>query len=181
MQAKVLRTDHRKAEERYRQYRQLVYEATMEQFPGVVAREVTLLDCLTADGWKKLNLPDGRRSRAAWDWTKELPFYRNKPNRFEISLCSGSTLCALCYGQTSRHGTRVRMNLIEAIPVRPNPLGYRALTVLSFAAAAFADVVGATEVWVLDPYPQLERLYGSEGFGPREIYHGKRVGQRRIL
>ena len=181
MQSKLIRDDHRKAEERYHQYRQLVYETTMEQFPGVVAREITLLDCHTADGWESLDCPGGRAARGGWEWVKELPFYRRRPNRFEISLHAGGTLCALCYGKTSQHGTRVRMNLIESIPIRPNPLGHRALTVLSFAAAAFADITGATEVWVLDPAPQLEGLYQSAGFGPRETYHGKRAGQRRVL
>jgi len=73
------------------------------------------------------------------------------------------------------------MNLIEAIPLRPTPLGNRALPVLSFAAAAFAYYIGASEVWVLDPDPRIEALYQREGFGAREPYHGSRIGQRRIL
>ncbi|MBB3063283.1 hypothetical protein [Microbulbifer rhizosphaerae] len=73
------------------------------------------------------------------------------------------------------------MNLIESIPVRPTPLGMSALPILSYAAAVFADIIGADELWVLDPDPYLEKLYMNEGFSSRTIYHGKRVGQRRIL
>jgi hypothetical protein len=45
---------------------------------------------------------------------------------------------------------------------------------LSFAAAVFAVIVGADELWVLDPDPYLEALYMDEGFSARTIYHGKK-------
>ncbi len=73
------------------------------------------------------------------------------------------------------------MNLVESTPVKPNPLGIRALPVLAFAAAAYGKIVGADEVWLIDPYANLEDYYQSSGFGPREVYHGKRIGQRKII
>jgi L-rhamnose isomerase len=73
------------------------------------------------------------------------------------------------------------MNLIESIPVRPAPLGMRALPIISYAASVFSDIIGADELWLLDPDPSLESFYMKEGFSSRTIYHGKRVGQRRIL
>ena len=175
------RQDHRQAEEKYQLYREIVFEEVQKQFPGVIATGITLKDCIEADKWKMFSIENARQNRGAWDWQKEYPYYQNRPNRFEITLRSGNVLCALCYGQTSRHGSRVRMNLIESIPIKPSPLGRRALPVLAFAAATFAEIIGATELWVLDPDPNIENLYMKEGFDSREIYHGKRVGQRRLL
>ena len=178
---KVLNKQHQEAETRYDMYRKIVFEEVSKQFPGVVAKSINKADCIAADNWKDLPENIGRSTRGSWKWEKEFPYYRNRPNRFEISLWSGNVLCALCYGQTSRHGKNVRMNLIESIPIKPSPLGRRALPVLSFAAATFAEIIGATELWVIDPVEVLEDLYKSEGFGNRETYHGRRVGQRRIL
>ncbi|WP_097458697.1 hypothetical protein [Mangrovitalea sediminis] len=173
--------EHLKTEDRYQSYRDIAYEVTVEEFPGIEAKPLNYVDALTADRWKDLPPGSGRPTRASWQWTKEYPFYRNRPNRFEITFWKEGVLGAICYGQLSRNGTRMRMNLIESTPVRPTPLGRKALPILSFAAAAFADIVGATELWVLDPDPRLEGIYRGQGFGDREIYHGRRVGQRRIL
>jgi len=175
------RSDHLEAEEKYKAYRELVYENTMLEFPGVIVKEIEFADCVIADAWKNLASFSNRPYSATWEWTKEYPFYRNRPNRFEISLWSEGVLCALCYGQISKNGSNVRMNLIESIPLRPSPLGRKALPVLAFSAASFADVVGATELWVLDPDPNLERTYMNEGFGHIERYHGRRVGQKKVL
>jgi hypothetical protein len=181
MKGKIKRKDHMQAEEKYRILREISYESTMEEFPGIKVKGITYDDALTADSWKLSNEGNQRVSRGSWIWTKEYPFYKNQPNRFEVSLWKSGILCALCYGQLSKHGTRVRMNLIESTPVRPSPLGMQALPILSVAAATFANIAGASELWVLDPDPKIESLYKAQGFGGVEIYHGRRVGQRRIL
>lgn len=175
------RADHIRAEDKYKLIREVTYEAVMESFPDILAKEIDLKTTLTADLWKTIDETSARKNRATWDWAREYPYYQKRPNRFEISLWKGGVLCALCYGQTSKFGSKVRMNLIESTPVRPNPMGMRALPVLSFSAAVFADIVGADELWVLDPDPRLEGVYMKEGFSSRAIYHGKRVGQRRVL
>lgn len=172
---------HQKAEEKYSVYRKIVYEAVIEEFPAIEAREISFADALAADMWKSLPTLNNRLERGSWGWTKEYPIYKNKPKRFEIAISSNSVLGALCFGQLSKHGTKVRLNLIESAPVRPSPLGMRALPIISFAAATFAEIVGANEVWVIDPFTSLETFYKQEGFGPREIYHGRRIGQRRVL
>ena len=175
------RLDHLDAENKYEIFREVTYETVMEQFPEITARGITLKHAFTADSWKNIDPHSTRKARAGWNWAQEFPYYQNRPNRFEISLSRGGVLGALCYGQTSKQGTRVRMNLIESTPLRPTPLGMRALPILSYAAAVFADIIGADELWVLDPDPSLEKLYMNEGFSSRTIYHGKRVGQRRVL
>lgn len=175
------RHDHITAEQRYRVIRQMVYETTEERFAGISAKEISLTDTILADRWKYLPDQAAREYTSGWDWNKVFPAYRNQPNRFDISLWRGNTLGALCYGKTSKAGTRVRLDLIESTPERPTPLGRAALPVLSFAASTFARLVGASEVWILEPLPELEGLYMKSGFGPRVSYGSKRVGQRRLL
>lgn len=175
------RHDHSLTENKYKLFRNTTYEIVMEEFPGITARGINLRTAYLADSWSEISDPNARRNRGKWEWAKEFPYYQNRPNRFEISLWKGNELGALCYGVTSVRGTRVRMNLIESTPIRPSPLGMKALPALSFSAIAFANLVGAEELWVLDPDPYLERYYEKAGFSSMTTYHGKRVGQRRVL
>jgi hypothetical protein len=176
------RKDHIATEEKYTPLRELAYSATMDEFPDIQIQGISFYDAVEADRWKTLPIDNAHRNtRSTWGWAEEYPFYQKRPNRFEITLRRGGVLCALSYGQLSRKGSKLRLNLIESTPIRPTPLGMAALPVLSFAAAIFADITGAEELWVLDPDPGLESIYNNEGFGAREIYHGRRVGQRRIL
>jgi hypothetical protein len=174
------RLDHLQAEQKYQLFREGAYEVARQEFPDIVVRGITFQDAATADSWKMLDAASARLARGTWDWTKEYSCYQKRPNRFEVSLSRGG-LAALCYGQLSKHGTRVRLNLIEATPARPFPLDTQTLPVISIVAAAFADIVGAHELWVIDPAPGIESLYRQQGFGAIEHYHGRRVGQRRIL
>ncbi len=175
------RFDHQETEQKFLTLRKLTYSATMDEFPDIEVKGISYTDAVEADRWKNFPKQGNRPQRGDWEWTKEFPYYQNRPNRFEISLRKGGVLCALSYGQLSKKGTRMRMNLIESTPIRPTPLGIRALPVLAYAAAIFADISGADELWVIDPDPDLETIYKDEGFSSREIYHGRRVGQRRIL
>lgn len=179
MERKPMSSSHLQTESRYRQFRDIIYRRTMQAYPGVIARGISLRDCVTADKWVDLPHDENHRPhRATWDWTPFFSKYQNIPNRFEISLWAGSTLCALSYGQTSRAGTKVRLNLLGSIPVKPNPLGQRSLPIIVSAAVIFSELVGADEIWVIDPNPDLESYYKETGFGERETYHQNRVGQK---
>ena len=175
------RHDHAKTEDKYRKYREIAFDVTMEEFSEIQVSGITYPDALEADRWKDIPRSNGRSHRAMWEWAEEYTYYQNRPKRFEVTLKRGGVLCGICYGGLSKHGKNMRMNLIESTPIRPTPLGLKALPIISFAAAAFADIVGAKELWVMDPKPALENEYMKQGFGEREYYHGRRVGQRRIL
>lgn len=175
------RSDHLAEEEKYSAIREITYSETMKEFPDIQVKGLSFVDALEADRWKEITSYKNRIERSSWAWAKEFPHYQRRPNRFEVTLSRGGILCALCYGQLSKKGSTMRMNLIESTPVRPTPMGMKALPVLSFAAAIFSDITGADELWVLDPASSLESVYNREGFGNREIYHGSRFGQRRIL
>lgn len=173
--------EHLQAENKYKDLRKIAYEVAMDEFSEIEISGISYLDALEADRWKKIQNEGNRLQRASWSWAKEYPFYQKRPNRFEVSVKKDGILGGICFGQLSRNGTNMRMNIIESTPIRPTPLGMRALPIISYTAAIFAKVVGADEVWVIDPLPSLENVYQSEGFGPREYYHGTRVGQRRVL
>ncbi|MBI3896771.1 MAG: hypothetical protein HY308_00575 [Gammaproteobacteria bacterium] len=177
---KLHRLDHQQTEDRYLRVRELVYERIMKKW-SVTAAGISFHDCVTADKWKALTGPNVRETRASWWWAEQFSVYQNQPNRFEITLSNCGQLGALCYGRTSRAGRNTRLDLIEAIPLKPSPLNTRAVPIIVQAGVMFADLVGASEIWIIDPDPKLEGLYSQEQFGGREPYHKGRIGQRRIL
>lgn len=176
---------HKIVEDKYAKYRQAVYYALMQSFPTIDASEITYNYCIDADKWKDLPR-EGAKKVADWSWREEYARYRNKPNRFELALSANGVLGALCYGQTSVTNSKTRLDLIESIPVKPTPLGQKALPIIVRAGAMFAELVGATELWVIDPDPDIEGLYQKAGFSERRVYHeenGKppRIGQEMKL
>lgn len=175
------RLDHLSAERRYAAIREVVYQRTTEQFTNISAQAITPSTAMLADAWKQAEGPQDRPFQSNWSWQRGFMRYQREPNRFEISLWRGGALGALCLGMTSRAGSRVRLDLIGSSPARPQILGMTALPVLTYASSVFAALVGATEVWILDPYPELEGYYQSVGFSSRLPYHQGRIGQRRIL
>lgn len=172
------RQDHASTEQKYKLIREIVFEEIEKEFP-IQARPITLNECYKANRWETLTDADAREKRGGWDWAELYRSYKNKPNRFEMALLSGGNLGALAYGQTSRAGSKVRLDFIESTPVRPSPLGRRALPILSLAATMFANITGAEEIWVIEPIPNLEDYYKSVGFGPRKTYHQGVIGQMR--
>lgn len=170
------------AQNLYGQFRDAVYDQVAERFPGIVAKSISLADARRADMWKEVDQPNQRFFRAQWEWSRTFEVYQRRPNRFEISLWRAGILGGLCYGKTSRAGSRVRLDLIESSPIRPSPLGGPFLPILAYAATSYAEIVGASEIWVMDPLTELEGVYGRVGFSGRMRYgQGSRIGQRRIL
>ncbi|KEQ17143.1 hypothetical protein GZ78_14865 [Endozoicomonas numazuensis] len=156
-----------------------MWSITQETWPHATIKGISRSTALLADSWKTLQGEGYRRSRAIWDWEPEFKSYQTKPKRFEMSIWSGSELCGLTYGSLSKNGSKVRMNLIEATPVRPSPLGEAVFPILSFGATVYADLVGADEIWLLDPVSGAIDYYKNQGYMAPERYCGKRIGMKK--
>lgn len=164
----------------YQALREAVWSITQESWPHAEIRGIDNRTVKLADSWKDMRGDHLRSSRAAWDWEPEYKAYKNKPKRYEMSVWVDDQLCGLCYGFASQHGSKVRMNLIEPTPVRPSPLGEAVFPILSFGATIYANLIEADEVWILDPVQGAVDYYKSQGFSSPEIYHGKRVGMKKL-
>ncbi|MGI9280771.1 MAG: hypothetical protein ACR2PX_14275 [Endozoicomonas sp.] len=163
----------------YQRIREDVWSITEESWPNATVKGISLRTAEIADSWKTLQGEGYRRSRGIWDWKKSFTGYQKKPKRFEMSIWAGDELCGLTYGSVSRNGSKICMNLIEATPVKPSPLGEGVFPILSFGATAYADLLGADEIWLLDPVLGAIDYYKSQGYMAPEQYGNKRIGMKK--
>jgi len=167
----------------YQDVRDALFEFVEEQYPGVQAREITLRDAQTADQWP-FEWQKSTRT-ASWQWTKMYSAYRSNSGikRFDLALHQGGRLLALCYGVPSRNKLTLKLHALERAP-GGNPLSGRVVSMIFFAASAYARLLGARELWLCNPVSDAHvRLYQKSGFEPIASRPGMPVKHlvRRII
>ena len=89
---KTQRDDHARTEEKYKKFRELVYETMLIKHPAIISKKINYRDCIAADKWEDLTSKEYRVHRGTWLLALEYKKYQNKQNRFEISLWADEVL-----------------------------------------------------------------------------------------
>jgi hypothetical protein len=164
---------------RYKELRDVVYEFTENEFkvPGLKLSEITLQDAINADLWsEKWN--DSERI-TTWEWRNMYNEYQSNSGlkRFDLAFKVHGQICALCYGIPTRTKMVLKIHALERKPDN-NPLQGKALTMILFAADAYANLLGAKELWICNPMnPTLVSKYQGVGFQP----HNNKLGRTSHL
>jgi len=163
----------------YKELRDVVYEFTENEFkfPGLKLTEITLQDAISADRWTE-EWKDSKRV-ACWEWRGMYNEYQSNSGlkRFDLAFKVNGKLCALCYGVPTRTKMVLKIHALERKPEN-NPLQGKILTMILFAADAYANLIGAKELWICNPMnPVLVRKYEGVGFQP----HNNKKGQTSHL
>ena len=150
----------RAAEERYRQRRHRAFaeaelrllDARVAQPDELVLSDIPLLGLIvTTSTWAS----DPRR-RVGWDWRQlHLQYQRNYPDRFELAVVSGNQLCAFALGRPSESRGHCCLDYIEGSPDPAHPLKGRVLPVVFTALERLSAAIGATEMRIMEPLPEL--------------------------
>lgn len=112
------------AESRYTSIRRAVLAEVNREFArsGKERLNAKLIDQLALNESKRWDLSACRR--VDWDW---LDGYRafsfRYPKRFEMALWSSSELVSLSLGRPTFHGSKLRLDFIEANPEKPTNAG----------------------------------------------------------
>jgi len=165
----------------YEEFRQIAYDMTKETLGlSVQINGIDLPTARKADEWKLLQGDNLREKRSTWSWEQVYLRSKNLPDRFEISVWSGSQLCAITYGRPSQHRTKLKLMLVEASPVKPSPLTTKAFAIISTCAMFYAKLIDADEVYIIDPINDaVASYYMKFGFSEPLPYQGKRTYMRR--
>jgi hypothetical protein len=138
-------------------------EAEYRQF-SVRLREIRYDDAVEADRWSALW--DDAAKVPIWTWTRMYRDYHGNSGikRFDAALDVNGKLCALCYGVPSRRKLILKLHAIARLPEN-NPLEGKVLTIMLFAADAYARLLDAEELWICNPMnDRLVSLYEGAGY-----------------
>ena len=160
-----MQPSHKSAEEKYTNIRKLAYELTLEELPyqdrAVIGiTDINNIALATSNAWAFSN-----ERRVHWDWTFGVKTYRRRyPNRFELAIWYGNTLCGLALGRPSYNVTKVRLDFIERVPGANNPLTGRVTPISTTAFEVYARLVDASEVRIMFPEASVIEYYSSLGY-----------------
>ena len=145
----------------YSELRQLLYKTVNQKYLQFRATPISYSDCLIADSWS--NIQPQRRSD--WHWKAEYHGYRRAFKRFDIAFKQNQKLVSLSYGIPTAHSTGLKVNLIEATPFTKDKLAVRGFELISYAAQAYAAMLGADEIRIMQPTsPRVCSYYCSMGY-----------------
>ncbi len=144
----------------------VTHEFTEEEFIdySIKLRGIQYRDVLEADKWS------GRWSDTdkipIWNWERMYHDYHSHAGvkRFDVALSAGGVLSALCYGAPSRKKLTLKLHAISRRPY-DNPLQGKILTIILFAADAYARLLGCEELWICNPMNEkLVDVYQKYGY-----------------
>lgn len=145
----------------YTELRKILYQKASQQFGSFYATPISHVDCITADAWAK----EEPRGRNDWFWSAEYPTYQKIFKRFDIAYKQNNRLVSLSYGVPTAHKTGLKINLIESTPFKEDKLGVKGFELISYAAQAYAAMLGANEIRIMKPTSEKARShYGSFGY-----------------
>ena len=162
---KPVRPSRTAAETRYRDIRLAALRRTEEIVATLLAPVPVALTGIgqsALDAFQEQWVEHPRR-RHAWPWSEMVrDGRRNAPDRFEVAVWSGQTLCGLAIGPTRPAFCRV--DDLEGAPVADHPLKGHVFAVVSGAVVAYAKALGKSEVRLDNPLKAVVPLYENYGF-----------------
>lgn len=94
-----------------------------------------------------------------FNWEADYSIYRKRyPKRFELAIWYQNRLESLALGRPSYKGTRVRLELVERVAVNSMLKG-RAFAITELSLIAYAELLGAEEVRIMQPINKSVRDY----------------------
>lgn len=154
------------AKSHYRELRRVAHDFTEEEYScyTIKLREISYSDAVEADKWS--DYWDDSQKIPSWDWVRMYHDYQSNSGvkRFDAALMMNGVLCAMCYGVPSAGKLTLKLHAISRKP-NNNPLEGKVLTIMLFAADAYARILGCTELWICNPMNErLVDVYEKSGY-----------------
>jgi hypothetical protein len=156
---------HLNAETRYREYRAEVFKHVKQALTYSDAHYISLKDIDTpaliqARLWEQI--PE---RKVDFNWENDYQIYRKRyPKRFELAIWHQNRLESLALGRPSYNGSRVRLELVERLATNSQLKG-RAFLITELCLIAYANLIGADEIRVMEPINEsVKNYYVSRGY-----------------
>jgi len=150
------------AEARYREMRRLAFQRAQEELAGAgIGVDLRQIDAAALEAFRAWP-----PRRVAWPWPDLAADWRKgHPDRFELAVWSGGTLCALAMGRPSPKAAHMSLHYLEASPERGRPLRRQVALVVFTALDIYATAPGKHELRLVDPLPAVIPFYCSPKMG----------------
>lgn len=147
----------------YNKLRERMYQVVKADWPGFQISSINLNNVRQADSWASSDF----KERKVWSWLDAYNVYRSKSNfkRFDVSVTCGGETIGLSYGLPTRHKTKLKVDIIEATPIKEHKRGIQVFEIISECAQIYATLLGADEVRIMNPLnARLTAYYCSHGY-----------------
>ncbi|ENK6301882.1 hypothetical protein ACSHDQ_003434 [Edwardsiella ictaluri] len=122
--------------------------------------------------WKAEWMGRSRRHKHGgdWDWERIVKKSLKRFKKFDLAIWGDGVLCGLTIGLVTRGRKNVRLNYLQACPVK-HPLETLIASIAVSVAIAVAQRVGAEHVAMCNPVnDKVEEHYRKLGFERKSIY-----------
>ena len=146
--------------DKYESIRDVAREVAQDQLPSILRNsngESILKDSISLNGLNVDCLKELRKwessglRRVAWNWDHVLKKYKPHPKRFELSIWHNQLfLCGATIGKPTYSGGKLRLDFIEASPIK-SPLSGLIIDIILIAGTAYAKAIGATQLRIMHP------------------------------
>jgi len=160
-----MQATHLSAERKYKEYRAEVFKYVKEALSYSDSDDIHLKDIdfsalCQARLWEKI--PE---RKVDFKWETDCQIYRKRhPDRFEIAIWHQNRLESLALGRPSFNGTRLRLELVERLAGNSILKG-RAFQITELALIAYANLIGAEEIRIMQPINEsVKNYYVGRGY-----------------
>ncbi len=150
---------HLNAEEKYEAYRDEVRKYVKNALPYSESKNINLsgINIKALQQSRLWALIPERKVDFNWENDHRI-FMKRYPKRFELAVWYQNKLESLALGRPSYNGSRVRLELIERVAVNSMLKG-KAFAITELALIAYANLLGADEVRIMQPINENVRNY----------------------
>ncbi|MDR8492967.1 hypothetical protein OSC18_26140 [Serratia nevei] len=111
-----------------------------------------------------------KQKHGEWHWDKMVAKRIKRCKKFDLAIWGDGILCGLSLGLVTRGRKTVRMNYLQACPIK-HPLEKQIAAIAVAVAIAVGQRVGAEHVAIFNPVnAKVENHYRKLGFEKRRIY-----------
>ena len=155
---------HLDAEQRYTAIRQLTLQVAQGKLSAraeYASLTLKLIDSFALNASKAWENSPSRR--VDWNWVEGYSAFKFRyPKRFELAIWANNKLQSLTLGRPTYTGTALRLDFIEASPVKDKNL--KVVPATLFVMLTYAEALGANELRIMNPINEdVKKYYQSLG------------------
>lgn len=111
-----------------------------------------------------------KHKHGEWHWDRMVAKRIKRCKKFDLAIWGDGVLCGLSLGMVSRGRKTIRMDYLQACPVK-HPLEEQITAIAVAVAISVAQKVGAAHVAIFNPINEkVENHYRKYGFEKKRVY-----------